>query len=204
MQKTYWKRLSKFFILAVLFLIVFVVNSSTSSANSFSGGRSGSGYHYAYYDSSVIQRGYEKYFNDARTYWNQSPKVGIGRTFTYRNEDDRYYVNAARDLNVLGEIYIAKYINGVPQYKQDDWINHYWDFTHVVLYYNSIQSSSANTHSKVSWIASHEVGHSIKMAHNNSNGSVLRTPYQNYLIPGGSGNITISTVDLSNANAKWQ
>lgn len=184
-------------------LLLSSIFSTVASADSFNGGRKGNGMHYAYYSPSVYEKGYSTYFHDARTYWNQSPKIGIGQSNTYKKWDDRYYANFAQNTDILGQIYIAKYINNVAQYGQDAWINHYWDFTHVILYYNSIQKSSANTRSKVSYIAAHEVGHSIKMAHTTKSNSVLRTPYQGYLIPGGSGNITISASDKASVNAKW-
>lgn len=55
----------------------------------------------------------------------------------------------------------------------------------------------------VSRNAAHEIGHSIKMDHElASTDTVMSRGWKP--IPGGSGNITITTYDKNNAYAKWK
>lgn len=192
-------------------VFITLINPVEPEAANHQSTRYGNGFHYAFYDSSVNST-HEQYFNLARTYWNQSPKVGIGRTYSRTAYTDKYSV-ASGDINtlVLGEVFPGYYDTaGVAKYNigMDD----KWDFVNLVLYTNTMQYAGGSSYSlsTASHVAAHEVGHTVKQKHPPSNislnQSVVQTGYTfNNLpvIPGGSGNVQITTYDLNSVNSKF-
>lgn len=80
----------------------------------------------------------------------------------------------------------------------------YWDFCNVILYDNRMKQQYPFNQTYVSRNAAHEIGHSVKLDHESASGdtSVMRRGW--YAIPGGSGNITITSFDKNNAYNKWK
>lgn len=200
------------YLLSFLGLVfITLINPVEPEAISHQSTRYGNGFHYAFYDSSV-NSAHEQYFNLARTYWNQSPKVGIGRTYSRTAYTDKYSVAHGDILTlVLAEVFPGYYdAAGVARYNigMDD----KWDFVNVVLYSNTIEFTAGSSYSlsTASHVAAHEVGHTVKQKHPpftiTSDQSVVQTGYSfdNFpVIPGGSGNVKITTYDLNSVNSKF-
>ncbi len=207
MYKSITKKSIGFTFAFVLFFSAFFSITPTVSAFYYQNTRHGNGFHYAWYDPSVAQYGYTAHFNDGRTYWNQSPEIGIGKSDSYQKWNDKYVISTSSVPGLVGEVYNAVYVTDssgtYAKYGSGEWADLYWDFCNVVLYDNTMKQQSPYNQTYVSRNAAHEIGHSIKMDHElASTDTVMSRGWKP--IPGGSGNITITTYDKNNAYAKWK
>lgn len=135
-----------------------VALSSISSADINSGGRSSAKFN-AFYDSSVTSYGYKAAYDAGRSNWaGISSKVAIGYTSSSSGLPDKYYVGNTSDPTLLG---LSSYFdaNGNPVAKTA-----LRAYTTVAIYDNTMVSNNM-TYSEVVSNISHELGHSLSLAH---------------------------------------
>lgn len=172
-------------------LFTSIISESVAKANYFSGGRKNNADYFAYYDSSVSSFGYSSNYDTARSYWNASSVVNITRTFSLLYTPDIYYVDNTATSGLLGQV--------IPYDSSENVVgaSSYWDHTHVFIYDNQMEAQSPYTTAYINYNASHEVGHTIKMAHTSP-------PISSVMIQGWySSPSSLSVYDSGEADLKW-
>ncbi|MCE5172731.1 hypothetical protein LQV63_26020 [Paenibacillus profundus] len=172
--------------------IAAMVLSSVVSAAYFSGGRAAGSFS-AYYHSSVSSNGYDNHYETARTNWNGiSSKVKVSKTTTTSGDPDRYYVGTTGTSTLLGQIVPYKlsggtYVEASPNDK--------WAYSTATIYDNTMKSYKM-THSQIVSNATHEIGHTVSLAHSPSSSgpSVMKQGIQD---------IGPQTYDKNELKAKW-
>lgn len=124
----------------------------------------------AYYDASVASYGYTDHYDQAREWWSYvSSKVYIGKTTSTSNYPDKYYAGVTEDPDLLGlTINYKKGFLGriVTAGFNDDWL-----YSTVAIYDNNIQSVGLDR-DQIMTLTSHELGHTVKLAHTTDSGVV--------------------------------
>lgn len=175
-----WEKMRKgrvFKVLGAILLCSAIVPIS-ASANTFSGGRS-SAIFSAYYDVSVSQYGYTSIYDDGRTNWNGvSSKVTVSKSSSNCSSCDEYYAGTTANNGLLGytqpynSFHVALVITA----------NNTWKYCVLSLYDNQIKASNAGSSGPgltraeiVSSVTTHEIGHSLSLAHSPSGTTSVMT-----------------------------
>ncbi len=169
--------------------------------NTYTGTRIGgiTGARYAaFYDTTAINAGYVGTFDMARASWNNiSSKVVIDRSTTYVEANDIYSVSSLDRGAIAGETrFFIRNTSGVF-IQSDQNIDHH--HCQVVVYNGSINSLWIDPTSRAVWtpiIATHEVGHSLKLDHN------TQAPGYSVMRPDGNAN-GVQTYDRNELIRKW-
>jgi Matrixin len=132
--------------------------------------RNGGGVFNAWYDVSVSQKGYTSQLDWARSQWSGiSSKVSIGKTTTATISTDQYYI---------GDTIVAKRYGLATFYKNGsvaDANTTSWDYTTVSIYDSNMVKDGKKNDTNMKCVATHEVGHSVGLAHTNVVNSTLRS-----------------------------
>ncbi|MBN3526553.1 hypothetical protein [Paenibacillus apiarius] len=173
--------------------IAAMVFSSVVSAAYFNGGRS-SGSFSAYYHSSVSSYGYGNHYDTARTNWNGiSSKAKVSKTTSTSGDPDRYYVGTTGSSTLLGQIVPYKisggtYVEASP--------NDQWAYSTATIYDNTMKSFNM-TSSQIVSNATHEIGHTVSLAHTSPSSSSPSVMKQ------GIQDIGPQTYDKNELKSKW-
>lgn len=168
-------------------ILLFGVSSLVRADYHPQGGRS-TGKFNAYYDASVTTYGYTGIYDTARTSWNGiSSTVSIGKTTSASGLPDKYYVGTSATVGLLGQ---AAYYDANNNPVCPNCLRAY---TLVSSYANNLEGSSYSA--KVS-NATHEIGHSLALAHTTVTG-INSVMYQ------GLQEIGPQQYDKSQLKARW-
>lgn len=163
----------------------------------------GTGIYKAWYDSSVASYGYTGKFDWARSKWaGVSSKVSIGYQSTNDSTTDEYYVGTSSTAGLLGltSPYVRHWYGN--SYQDPDTGN--WDYCVVSLYDNNLDAAGLKTDTNIKNTATHEVGHSIGLAHTTSSGNKAASIMTAGDDAAKDRSITTpSTYDTSNVTSKW-
>jgi len=173
-------------------LVTVFLFASISFADFFSGGRS-SAVFYAYYDSSVTSYGYTSHYDAARANWNGiSQEVAINKTSSPSGTPDKYYVGTTTTPGLLGRTIPYKASGGtyVPASTSEQWA-----YCTVSIYHNTMSDNNMN-HSQIVSNATHELGHTLSLAH--------PTSFQISVMNQGIQSIGPTTYDKNQLKAKWE
>jgi hypothetical protein len=145
-------------------IIVFMVHTSETNANTFPEDRNGLGTHTAWYHSSVADYGYTYHFDAARSYWNNnSANVYISKNSgSHKKYQDRYYVGNTEVKDLIG---LAAYYQYTWFSSENVASSDYWDYCEIIIYENNMRSSSNYSSNAVKMNIAHEIGHTLKIAH---------------------------------------
>ena len=125
-----------------------------------------------WYSPSVSSYGYTGAFDVGRTYWNKDTKANLWRSDQVNNSTDRYYVGTSYggDLDTTGRTTPYRLVNGKAVLAETD---ENWNFSVVTIYNDAFKkkrwfgfSYRAMDADEIRKTAAHEVGHSVKIAHN--------------------------------------
>lgn len=183
--------LGSIFVLVALMLIV-----QSAMATTFSGGQPDGKFN-AFYDSSVSSYGYTPHYDAARAKWNATAtSVNIGKTTSTSSYPDKYYVGTATNPPgscLLGQIAPYKLSGGsvVSASSSDTWM-----YSTVAIYHNSMTECVSMSYDEVVSNATHEVGHSLALAHTTGTTSAS-VMYQ------GIQSIGPTTYDKNEIIGKW-
>lgn len=155
------KRILKSWVVLVLCLSFLFLDSGNAKADLFSGTRA---FYGVKYTSSVYTNftvngtsySYAKVFDAAREEWQGHSGISIPKT--EHGFADKYYVGSTSDPDTTGEI---RPVNGYGDYTS---LNSNWTYVNVYLYGNNMNKFNY-TYSNRFATATHEVGHSLKLAH---------------------------------------
>lgn len=183
--------------IAVIVLSFLAVStfSQTANADHYPGGPT-TGQRVAYYSDSITNYGYNSLFNRGRASWgNISTKVQILYTPTASTTSDRYYVGTTATPGLLGLMTPFKNVNGQVR---EATISETWTYAAVSAYHNQIRDFGLSDDQIVAMVASHEIGHSLGLAH---------SPTQVYTVMRGQPNVLYSNLptdyDKSELRRKW-
>lgn len=120
----------------------------------------------AYYDPAMSSY-YRGVFDSARTNWSGiSSNVAVNATSTNTNLPDRYYALDTDTPGLLGRINPFVYNSSGALVGGPEYLNSAWVTVNVFIYINQMQANNMTYSQQVS-NATHEIGHSLKMAHPN-------------------------------------
>ncbi|WP_208585747.1 zinc metalloprotease [Gracilibacillus suaedae] len=179
--------------LAILLVCLFLllVFPLSASATVWGGGKNGSGYTDYWVSPSVSEYGYSSVFSAAVTRWEGvSSEVVFDKVNTAISTADRYYVGTAAG-DVTGRIYPYDSSGNVVGTWQ------YWTRVHAWLYHNNMYQANFSYTNKVA-TATHEIGHTLKLAHPQSN-----LDLNNIMEQGKKNYSTLSWYDKSSLRSKW-
>lgn len=152
----------KLILLTSFFLSTSLLISSVSNAAYFIGGRE-SGWFSAYYTNSVATYGYTNHYDTARTSWaNITTKVNVGKVSSDTGTPDKYYIGTTSSTNLLGQNVFYKK-SGSTFVVANTYET--WAYATVSMYHNTMRDIWDMTQSQIISNATHEVGHSISLAH---------------------------------------
>lgn len=168
-----------------------------ASADYLSGGRTSPTFT-AYYDSSVASYGYTPHFDAGRNAWAYSIYVRVNKSSSNSSSYDEYYVGNTTDTTLLGLT--------IP-YKDGPWYGTHepasatdtWKYCTVSLYDNTMKSGNFGYYDSIG-VATHEIGHSLSLAHTTS-------PYTSvmfYATYAGNPTYSPTTYDWGQLKSKWQ
>ncbi|MFM9282163.1 hypothetical protein [Paenibacillus jiagnxiensis] len=167
--------------------------ASISYATIWAGGRSSGANFSAYYDSSVASYGYTNHYDSARADWNSaSSSVNITKTTSTSGNPDKYYVGVSSVAGLLGQISRYTSSGQVVTSLSDDWA-----YATVSIYHNNMDAYGEDGMSQSERIsnATHEVGHTLSMAHPvTSRSSVMKQGVQS---------IGVQSYDKESLIEKW-
>jgi len=184
--------IKKILMLAFCILLIF---PTIVSANYFSGGRT-SPIFTAYYDSSVSSYGYTSHFDAGRVAWSIPLKVSVSKSSSNSSTYDEYYVGTTTDPTLLG--LTLAYKNGpwgtglhYPATHSDTWV-----YCTVALYQNNLSTYSYND---VVGVTTHEIGHSLALAHTTAPAVSIMTA----TTYAGNPTYQPTTYDMNELKSKW-
>lgn len=120
----------------------------------------------AYYDPAMSTY-YRGVFDGARANWSGiSSNVTVNATSTNSNLPDRYYALDTDTPGLLGRINPFVYNSSGALVGGPEYVNSAWVTVNVFIYINQMQANGMTYSQQVS-NATHEIGHSLKMAHPN-------------------------------------
>jgi hypothetical protein len=195
------RKVTKFLGIGLICLTVFPLSVS---ATYHSGGRSSATFS-AYYDSSVASYGYTSHYDDGRNNWNALfvPGVAITKTVNNFSTADEYYVGTSSSVGQLGHAAYYKRILGVvvPASTSDT-----WEYSVLSLYHNNVSTATTGSGGTskpgltraeiVSSVTTHEIGHSLALAHSPTGVSSVMTAND-------ITNFPPTSYDKSEIEAKW-
>ncbi|MEF2246753.1 hypothetical protein [Paenibacillus sp. IITD108] len=180
---------------SIFIVVALILTLQSAMATTYSGGRGGAKFK-AYYTNSVSSYGYTPHFDAARANWNAtSSKVDITTQSNENNYPDKYYVGVADSepgYCYLGQLTPWKSAGGTIMQAG---LSDLWLYSTVTIYHNGMEDCDMNYNQRVS-NATHEVGHSLSMAHP-SGTTVSSVMHQ------GIQSIGPSTYDKNEIIAKW-
>ncbi|WP_054404081.1 matrixin family metalloprotease [Paenibacillus solani] len=164
------KKRTKVIISSLIALSTIIVAIPVVNATVFSYKRS-TGTYSAYYDYSVEQKSYTTQYDWARSKWSGiSSKVSINKTTEPSTATDMYFVGENPVAHFYGQTaFYTK--NGSPA---DPNVKN-WDYSVVFVYHNNMVADGMNNDTNKKSITTHEVGHSLGLAHTNVANSTLRS-----------------------------
>jgi len=181
--------------------------SSAASAETFTGTIKDGVNRPVWYSSSVGSYGYTGTFDIGRAYWNVDTKANLWKWDQVNNSTDRYYIGTSDggDLDTLGKTTPYKITSTGAAVLADP--NETWNFSVVTLYHDAFQKKRwhgltyrAMDADEIRKTSAHEVGHSLKMAHNVTMTSLDTVMRQGiYDIP----STKITTYDKNEFVKKW-
>lgn len=163
------KKISKVIIPSLIALLVIITVIPSANATVFSYKRA-TGVFNAYYDDSVSAKGYTTQFDWARSKWSGiSSKVSIGKTNNATTSTDQYHVGDNPVAHYYGQTYFTNKNGNIvdPNIKN-------WDYSIIFVYHNNMVEDDMNNDTNKKNITTHEVGHSIGLAHTNEISGTLR------------------------------
>lgn len=166
--------------------------SQVVSADLFSGGRT-SGIFEVYYDKSVSNYGYTTIYDDAYYQWNGiTAKVSLSKTTSTTNYPDKYYVGETSTPGLLGQMTPYKKDSNGNIVKAS--LDETWLYSTVAIYDNTMDSANMTRAERVG-NATHEVGHTLSLAHP----SIVVESIMNQ----GIQDIAPTTYDKDELRRKW-
>lgn len=170
-------------------LIVTIAFPIISKADIWSGSKTWAGYTRLVYTPSVASFGYTSIYNEATNNWTgKSTKVTFSRGNGTHANDDKYHVANTSTPNLLGRI--------VPYNGNQVGTGNYWGYVRVYVYDNTFNKLNYSRSQRVA-TATHEVGHSLKLAHPSSStvSSVMHQGSKKALKP--------TSYDVQELKRKW-
>ncbi|MFD0698545.1 hypothetical protein ACFQZT_31205 [Paenibacillus sp. GCM10027628] len=174
----------------------------SASATTWTGGRT-SGIFTAYYDSSVSQYGYTSIFDEGKNNWGGiSSKVAITYTSSNTSTSDEYYAGYSSIVGRLG--YTQPYKTDSLGLHQMASTSETWTYCVVSLYDNNIKASKNGSNPDgsltraqiVSSVTTHEIGHSLSLAHSPTGTASVMTAND-------ITNFPPNTYDKTDLKSKW-
>lgn len=189
--------------------------------NTWCNGRYGSGGRIAaYYEGSVSNYfpsgvNYTNVYDSARAQWSGiSSNVAVNKTSSTLNTPDKYYVGTTATPFLFGRIttfyydYYGNLVQSDPQNITSEDTNSNWVKTHVSLYDNQMNNYGLTTTQRV-YVATHEIGHTLKLAHLDDTLTCTQTPLpsgERSVMQSGDGNVLnwgVQPYDKRELKAKW-
>ncbi|MFB4159794.1 hypothetical protein ACE1TF_07930 [Geomicrobium sp. JSM 1781026] len=180
--------MKKFLFISILAIIMAV--PSVSLADTFSNSRIDGGQVHAYFNGSVSNYGYTNIYQQSLESWNGiSSVVSVTRTHSSSAHPyyDRYNVSGARPSGSGGGLLLGT-INAFNISGNQTTHHSPWGHATVTLYHNNI-INVLNTSYFQRNVAIHEIGHTLKMAHPESQSGF------NYMPLNGQTSIMTQTGD---------
>jgi hypothetical protein len=181
--------------------------SSSASADTLSGTVKDGVNRPIWYSPSVVSYGYTGTYDIGRAYWNADTKANLWRWDKVNNSTDRYYIGTSDggNLDTTGKITPYKVSSTGVATLAETYDN--WNFSVVTLYHDAFQKKRwhglvyrAMDADEIRKTAAHEVGHTLKMAHNTTMTSLDTVMRQGiYDIP----STKIRTYDKNEFVKKW-
>ncbi|MBO9609666.1 MAG: hypothetical protein J7639_27165 [Paenibacillaceae bacterium] len=180
-------KISKRLVSIAFVLLSFLSLASISYADYWSGSKTWGGTTIYQYDSSVSSYGYGPHYDAAIANWTSISSMVTFTSGSHSNAD-KYYIGETSEAGLLGRI-VAYNASGDPTSDNGN-----WHHVNVSGYHNNMESYSMSYAERISNLT-HEVGHSLKLAHP----STSQTSVMNQ----GIQSIGPSTYDQNELKAKW-
>ncbi|MFB7157312.1 hypothetical protein [Lysinibacillus sp. NPDC056232] len=173
----------------------FLTFSGSASATTFTGGKT-TAIKNAYYTDSVYSLGYQTIFDEGKANWNAlSSKVQINWVSSSSGLPDKYYVGTTSTAGLLGYAppykYAADGVNFILADTSDKWA-----YSTVSAYDNQIKALRLTRTEIVSSVTTHEIGHTLSLAHSPSGVSSVMTK-------SAITNFAPTTYDKNDLVSKW-
>lgn len=156
----------------------------------------------AYYDSSVDTYGYAGTYDLARQNWlGISSKASVYRTYSTSNYPDKYYVGTTATDNYGITL---PYDETATGFVYETGYSSIWKYVTISLYANNMPSTSWSSTNRAA-TATHEVGHSLKLAHpGNGSERVRAVPSgQKSVMEQGKKDYYVQPYDVTELLWKW-
>lgn len=148
---------------------------SISHADIFTGNKAGNGNIQAFFSSSVDSYGYTTIYRTAQDRWRGiSNNVTLNRTLSTNGFPDLYNISGARREGASGGRLLGQAVPHSSAGSQVG-VNTNWEYVVITLYHNNYEDLGMNTNQRIA-TAVHEVGHSLKLAHPESQVGSQREP----------------------------
>ncbi|WP_144941340.1 hypothetical protein [Paenibacillus sp. 32O-W] len=179
----------KYLSVTVVSIFVVVLFSQIAFADIWGGNKYWNGITIVEYDDSVANYGYTEHYDEAMENWrNISSQVTLQKAS--HQYADRYYVGNTDDATLLGVV-IPYTISGKKLGYESNWSAGY---ATAIIYDNTMNSYNMTYAQKVS-NATHELGHTLKLAHPSST--------QVSVMNQGIQSIGPTTYDKNELKRKW-